>query len=52
MVESSILSVTESLGKRIILNFKLGNLVVLVGSDCHKLCVWNGDGDCWQTSWL
>ena len=52
MVESSTLSVTEPLGKRIILNLKLGDLGVLVGGDCHELCVWDRDGDCWLTGWL
>ena len=52
MVETSILSVTESLGKWIVVDFQLGDLGVLVGSDCHKLSVCDGDGDLWQASWL
>ena len=49
MVKASILSVTESFGKWIVVDFQLGDLGVLVGSDCHKLCVWDGDGDFWLT---
>ena len=45
MVKASILSVTESFGKWIVVDFQLGDLGVLVGSDCHKLCVWDGNGD-------
>ena len=45
MMESSILSVAEPFGEWIILNLQLSDLGVLVRSDCHELCVWNGNDD-------
>ena len=47
MVESSILSVTESLGKRIIVNLQLGDLCVLISSDSNKLSVRDWNDDLW-----
>ena len=52
IVKAGILLVTESLGKWIVVNFQLGDLGVLVGSDHHKLCIWDGNGDLWLTSRL
>ena len=45
MVKSCILSVTKSLCKRIVVYFQLGDLCVLVSSNCYKFSVWNWDGD-------
>ena len=45
MVKSCILSVTKSFGKRIVVYFQLGDLCVLVSSNCYKFGVWNWDGD-------
>ena len=52
MVESSILSVTESFGKRIIVNLQLGDLCVLISSDSNKLSVRDWNDDLWLTSRL
>lgn len=50
MMEPSTLPVTESLGKWIVVNLQLGDLGVLIGSDCHKFCIWDRDGNHWLTS--
>ena len=52
MVESSILSVTESFGERIIVNLQLGDLRVLISSDSNKLSVRDWNDDLWLTGRL
>ena len=47
MVKASILSVSEALGKWIVIDLQLGYLCVLISSDGYKICVWNRDGDIW-----
>ena len=52
MVEASILSVTEALGKWIVVDLQLSYLCILVCRNSHKFCIWNRDDDFWLTSWL
>ena len=52
MVVASICSITEPFGKWILVNLQLGDLGVLVGGDCHELCVWDRDDDLRLIFWL
>ena len=51
-MEPSILSVTKSFGKWIIVNLQLGDLRVLVSGDSNELCVRDWNDDLWLTSGL